>query len=257
MLLKNVQLTTKWLTIIGAVALGFVLSGCSGGGSESASAPTGSPASSGGPGSPGRPPRGGGMTPPPGMMPPGGSYGGPAAAPMVAAGGLPASTVMPGHRPDPFAPWWKDPVVPKNPPIPHPLLAGLLPTIRPAITLSTAAQVDTAVIKRTAPKYRMVGAITGASGIFALLEGPDGQKVVKPGDKLEGYTVVSIDRDSVTIEKKTPENEIIQQIIPLSDTIPSAAPGGSGSSSGYPGGPGGGYRGPGGPYGPGRGNRSD
>jgi hypothetical protein len=151
------------------------------------------------------------------------------------------------------------------PPKPLPALSPLLPEVRLAPAFPPSAlNKETAVI-REVPQYRMVGAITGSTGRFALIEGINGQLVVKPGDKVEGYTVTEIDRDSVVLER-TINGETIQQIIPLSDTIPGrganpmGGPGGGPGGPGYPGGGmypgGGGYPGGGMPPGyPGAGGR--
>jgi hypothetical protein len=84
---------------------------------------------------------------------------------------------------------------------------------------------------REVPSRRVSGIVSG-EGVFAILEGEGEPEVVKPGMRTrDGYTVVSINGDSVRLQKKE-GNVILTQVVTLSDLPPSAMPAGGGMQPG-------------------------
>ncbi len=73
---------------------------------------------------------------------------------------------------------------------------------------------------REVPSRRVSGIMSG-DGVFAILEGEGGNiEIVKPGGETkDGYKVVSINADTVTLKKKE-GNVTRTQIVPLSDIPP-------------------------------------
>jgi hypothetical protein len=119
-----------------------------------------------------------------------------------------ASGPPPPHRADPFQPWWD------NKPKP-PKVLELISPIRVAITNTSAPILQPNIEIQEVPNRRVAGILSG-NGVYALIEGPDGQAVVKPGDTLDEYRVASIDADSVTLRRKV-GNQTFTQVVPLTD----------------------------------------
>lgn len=65
------------------------------------------------------------------------------------------------------------------------------------------------------PNRRVAGIVTGV-GVYALVEGPDGTTVVRPGDTLGEYRVENITPTSVVL-KRTVGNQVFTQVVPLTD----------------------------------------
>ncbi len=243
----------KWGSLALALGITLLIAGCSGGGSDNSSSSQSSSASSAPSGPPVRGGAMGGM--PGGMMPPGvmppsmGMASTSSNSGQSSASSKPANTTPPSHREDPFSFNWgrytrTGWLPPSPPPKPLPPVEPMLPVVRVAPNFGVQQVTKAQPIIHEVPQYRMVGAISGSTGRFALIEGVNGQVVVKPGDKVEGYTVTRIEPDSVVIERQV-NGQTIQQVIPLSDTIP-------GVQNNRPGGPMG-TMGPRGPMGPGGG----
>jgi hypothetical protein len=171
--------------------------------------------------------------------------------------GVPGATATPGQTPpvvvklpyrprrDPFALKWRIPP-------PPPYVFNEVEPIRIASPgVVTPPPPNTEV--REVPSRRVSGIMSG-DGVFAILEGTDGEpEIVKPGSETrDGYKVVSIKAETVTLRKK--EGNIIRtQIVPLTDIPPGQAPqvGGAGRFGSGARGPGGaptagGLSGPGG-----------
>ena len=69
------------------------------------------------------------------------------------------------------------------------------------------------------PNRRVAGILSG-NGVYALVDGPEGQSVVKPGDTLGEYRVASINSDSVTLKRTVKYGDTSQtytQVVPLTD----------------------------------------
>lgn len=164
-----------------------------------------------------------------------GGAGGAAPAAGGAAGGGPADPSKPRDaRVDPFKPWWDT-----NPPPPVQELVG---DWRIATYESVLPEPERRAEVQEVPDRRVAGILTG-NGSWALLDGPDGQAVVKPGDMVGEYRVDSINQDSVVLKRKV-GNRTFTQVVPLSDAGSSptgGAPAGGGVPGGFLGGrPGGG-----------------
>ncbi len=166
--------------------------------------------------------------------PMGGPMGGPAAGapagPGWAAGGGAAgpkvTTKPPNARPDPFAPWWS------TTPPPPPAIT-LVEPYRIATREAGVKPVEETVEVQEVPNRRVAGIATGA-GVYALVEGPEGQSVVKAGDMLGDYRVESIRSRSIVLTRKV-GNVSYTQEVPLTDvgsqrTAAPAAPGGPGGA---------------------------
>jgi hypothetical protein len=95
------------------------------------------------------------------------------------------------------------------------------------------------------PTRRVSGIMTG-DGVYAILEsGTSEPEIVKPGSlTTDGYRVISINADSVKLQRKD-GNYLLTQIVPLSDIPPGSAT----VTAGYRGGFQGGYPGGGNPGG--------
>lgn len=241
------------------------------------------------PGAPGKAPGAGGKKDPfapkgPGaQMPgqPGGPKGGPGrGGPISRGGGAPGAPGAPGKLPgapgaagaagavatlppikskrkfDPFVIDWK-----KLPPPPY-IFDNIVGPVRVASVDVEIPPVGEVTV-REVPNRRVSGIMSG-DGVFAILEAADGSvpDIVKPGmTTKDGYKVVSITADSVTLERKDGNVTRTQQV-PLTDQSfggASATGGGGlfggGNQTGRPGGLGtpGGLPGSGGPRRPIRG----
>lgn len=167
----------------------------------------------------------------------------------AAAPGKPApgatSAVPPAHRPDPFKPWWN------TTPPPTPVLSEIAPA-RIAMYGSERPEIQPGIEIHEVPTRRVAGVLSG-SGVYALLDGPEGQIVVKPGDPVGDYRVDSITGDAVTLKRvvKLPAGgtQTYTQVIPLTDQGASVsqysgpAMGAPGMGAGRPPFMGGGFRG--------------
>jgi hypothetical protein len=133
----------------------------------------------------------------------GGAGGGqqPAAGPKV-------TTKPPNARPDPFAPWWS--TVPPPPPA-----ITLVEPYRIATRETGIKPPEEKVEVQEVPNRRVAGIATGA-GVYALVEGPEGQTVVKAGDMLGEYRVESIKARSIVLTRKV-GNVSYTQEVPLTD----------------------------------------
>jgi len=173
----------------------------------------------GGPGMMGGPPGTGGMMPPGMGGMGGGGFGAPAGGQQTASAGPPPKDTTPpaSRRADPFAPWWKP-----QPPPPPPAISLVAP-IRIA-THSSEPPKEVTIQVQEVPNRRVAGILTG-NGVYALIEGPEGAAVVKPGDPLGDYRVESINANSVTLKKKE-NNRVYTQVVPLTDAGSQAASGG-------------------------------
>lgn len=172
-----------------------------------------------------------GQVPGTGVAP--GAPGAPGAQQPGTAGTM-ASAAAPGARQDPFKPWW--------PPPPPPPAITLVSPIRIARMDVTQPPTETIRIQEV-PDRRVSGILTG-SGVMALLEGPEGPQVVRPGDMVGEYRVEQIESTSVTLKRKV-GNQEFTQVVPLTDagstTRPATgggAPGGAMGPGGVPGLPG-------------------
>lgn len=199
-------------------------------------------------GAPGQRPSPAGQPQPAGQAARGGIFSNkPAAA--TSAGGMRAAPGQPGAAP---APVYKPPYNPRRDPFaliwkippPPPYVFNEVQPVRIASANVTAPPPPNTEI-REVPSRRVSGIMSG-DGVFAILEGAEGDpEIVKPGSETrDGYKVISISADTVTLRKKE-GNVTRTQIVPLSDIPPGqqAQIGGAGRF----GGPGGGPGGPGGP----------
>lgn len=165
---------------------------------------------------------------PAGAAPAGGVQGAPGQAPPV--------VYRPPYTPrkDPFKLIWKIPP-------PPPYVFNEVQVIREASVAAVTPPPPNTEI-REVPSRRVSGIMSG-DGVFAILEGAGTEpEIVKPGSETrDGYKVISISADTVTLRKKE-GNITYTQVVPLSDIPPGQQPqvGGAGRF-GYPGG------GPGGP----------
>ena len=152
--------------------------------------------------------------------PGGAAPNGPAGAPTVAAN-LPYKP-----RRDPMRVDWTIPPPPPN-------IFGEVEPLRVATyNIVTPPPIDTEV--REVPTRRVSGIMSG-DGVFAIIDnGGDSQEIVKPGvETSDGYKVVSINSDSVKLQKKE-GNLLRTQVVMLSDisTNPSSGGGLSGRMGG-------------------------
>lgn len=225
--------------LAGAALLGMVMAGC-GGGEDTGTTSTASGPRTGGREEEDDPaqtsPGGGGAgqmstAMPPGMMGGGGGGAQPAAP---AQGAAPKETARPSaRRADPFAPWWD------STPPPPPVLAQI-PMIRIAtFKVEPPPEVPVEIIET--PTRRVAGILSG-QGVYALVEGPEGQTVVKPGDMLGDYRVESINATSISLKRKV-GNRTYRQTVPLTDIGSSNVPRFGGGAPFPPGGPGPGFGG--------------
>jgi hypothetical protein len=198
-----------WGSLLRIGILGMLLAGC-GGDKPADTASSATPATTAGQNSGGMPMGSGGMQ---GMNPMGGGPMGGGARGSGAAAAPPvklADTAPPAHRPDPYKPWWVTP--------PPPVLSTV-PAVRIA-ALDTALRPERNEVEiKEIPNRRVAGILSG-HGVYALLDGPEGQQVVKPGDSVGDYRVDSINSDSVTLKKVVKVGETTQtytQVVPLSD----------------------------------------
>lgn len=168
---------------------------------------------------------------------PGGVFGNP--SPAQAAGGMtggtakasPPKKLLPIKTvPDPFLVTWK-----KAPPPPY-VFERVEPIRLASVGVATPPPPNTEI--REVPRMRVSGIMTG-NGVYAILEGGGAEpEIVKPGSRTkDGYRVVSINADSVKLQKKQ-GNIILTQVVPLTDVPINGA-----QTAGYPGG---GYPGMGG-----------
>ncbi len=86
------------------------------------------------------------------------------------------------------------------------------------------------------PNRRVAGIGTG-EGVYALIEGPEGQTVVRPGDTLGDYRVEAIKARSVVLKRKV-GNVTYTQEVPLTDVGSMARTSFVGGMRGAPGGAG-------------------
>lgn len=142
---------------------------------------------------------------------------------------------------DPFYPIW----VVKIPP---PAVFDAVQPIRIASAdVSAPPPVNTEV--REVPLRRVSGIMNG-EGVYAILEGDGDPEIVKPGSKTrDGYRVVSINSDSVKLQKRE-GNLLYTQLVKLTD-VPVTGAQTAAFRGGYPGAGGMGGRYPGMPGGPG------
>ncbi len=230
--------------IIAGASIGLFalfLTGCGGNNSDESSAPPVIPpkspktaAAASGDTDTASTPAGGAVTPAPGGVfsntPGGAAPKGAAGAPTVAAN-LPYKP-----RRDPTYVDWKIPPPPPN-------IFGEVEPLRVATyNIVTPPPINTEV--REVPTRRVSGIMSG-DGVFAILESGSGNpEIVKPGvETSDGYKVVSINSDSVKLQKKE-GNLIRTQVVPLSDISTNPSTGGGGLA-GRMGGVGGGLMGAG------------
>jgi hypothetical protein len=163
------------------------------------------------------------------------------AAPGAAPGAVPGAAqnvvYKPPFRPrkDPFALKWKIPP-------PPPYVFNEIQPVRVASFQVTAPPPPNTEV-REVPSRRVSGIMSG-DGVFAIMESEGGEiEIVKPGSETkDGYKVVSIGSDTVTLKKKV-GNVTYTQVVPLTDILPGQQPqigGGGRFSGGRFGGPGGG-----------------
>lgn len=253
MVLKPYLFERWWSLWIGMVIACLLLSGCAGGGGtdtsttgttgtqttgtvrpplddEATGTPMGGPA-----GAPGMMPGGpmGGMPGMPPMMGPGGmgmgfgAMGGGMRTAEAPAAQPPKNKAMPpNRRPDPFKPWW-DTSIP-----PRPVLE-IVPPLRLAVR-DTVTPPEEKVEIQEVPNRRVAGILSGV-GVYALIEGPEGLSIVKPGDMVGEYRVQAINPRSVTL-RRTFGNQIFTQVVPLTDVTTAGQF--RGVAPGTPGGPG-------------------
>lgn len=222
-----------------------VLAGCGGGGDEgTAPADTGSTSAASGSGDAGTVP------PPPGMQMGGMGSGGAdplsgaptgmggmgSGAPMGAGGetapaaeGPQVTSKPPNPRMDPFAPWWN--TVPPPPPA-----ITLVEPYRIATRETGYKPPEQKIEIQETPDQRVAGIATGL-GVYALLEGPSGQVVVRPGDMVGDYRVEAIRSRSVIL-KRVVGNVTYTQEVPLTDVGSTRARSFIGGAPGAPGGSG-------------------
>ena len=227
----------KHRKIIGAASLGLIavfLTGC-GGKDESASpAPATGAKATIDPDNPdgtiaATPPISGSMgavTPPLRGAAPAGGMKGVAAGQPGGKDSKPVARLPYDPRRDPFFVPWKLPPAPPN------IFTEVQPLRVATYNVVTPAPPNTEV--REIPTRRVSGIMSG-DGVFAILESGAGiPEIVKPGMQTsDGYMVVSINSDSVKLQKKE-GNFVYTQIVPLSDlaTNPSAGGGGMGGRLG-------------------------
>jgi hypothetical protein len=236
MLQAQSQQSRIWIGLAAAAIGSVALIGCGGGG-DTAGDTSQQPQATGGGGA-----KGGAGGPVTNKMGGGGLPGGAGAAQQQVATVKPTATNVPFKaRRDPFSPWFN--TIP-----PPPNVLTLVEPVRIALAGTTAPEVQPGVEIQEAPTRRVAGILTG-NGVYALLDGGPKAEVVKPGDLLDdGYQVVKIDSNSVTLRKKV-ASQTYTQVVPLTDaggTSLAAAPGmGGGAGPGF--GPGFGRGGGGGP----------
>jgi len=232
----------KHTKIIGAASLGLIavfLTGC--GGSDESASPA--PAVGTAQTDPDNPDGGavapmpsaggtmGGVTPQPGgAAVPAGGMGKFAAGQLGGKDGKAVASLPYNPRRDPFFVPWQVPPPPPN------IFTEVQPLRIATYNVVTPTPPNTEV--REIPNRRVSGIMSG-DGVFAILEsGTKDPEIVKPGMLTsDGYTVVSINADSVKLQKKE-GNFIYTQVVPLSDlpTNPSAGGMGGGRLGGGMGG---------------------
>lgn len=214
----NRQLLVQRISLCASLCAGtLLLAGCGGKQDDTAAAPVtpgaGKQASNGAPSIRAqRQAAGGGV--------PGAPQGTPGAIPGSRPGGLaggapqsdPFQVASAGGRTpnkkDPFFPTWHtDP--------PPPYIFGEITPIRVADQQIETPPVGDVTV-REVPTRRVSGIMSG-DGIYAIIEQNGESEIVKPGSRTkDGYTVVSIDNDTVKLRRK--DNNIIRtQTVPLSD----------------------------------------
>lgn len=143
---------------------------------------------------------------PMGMTP--GAGGAATGSPEAAAAGPRVTTRPPSTRPDPFKPWW-------NTTPPPPPAITLVEPYRIATRESVIRPPEEKIEVSEVPNRRVAGIATG-QGVYALIEGPEGQNVVRPGDMLGDYRVEAIRSRSVILKRKV-GNVTYTQEVPLTD----------------------------------------
>jgi len=157
---------------------------------------------------------------------PGGGAGFPGAGGAQTASAPKNVTPPPGARLDPFKPYWN--TVPPPPPV----LSFVTP-VRIADDHTTAPKEEPGIEIREVPTRRIAGILNG-NGVYALIDDAGKQDVIRPGQKLDdGYEVVLIGHDSVTLKKKV-GSQTFTQIVPLTDagSVPNAGAPSGGSMGG-------------------------
>lgn len=168
-----------------------------------------------------------GMQTPGGQASPGAAAGAPAAPPKKIVSNI-------RHPKDPFFVTWK-----VKPPPPY-VFDQVEPIRLASRDIEAPPPPNTEV--REVPGRRVSGIMSG-EGVFAILEGAGDVEIVKPGSETkDGYRVVSINADSVKLQKKE-GNVLRTQVVMLSDIPPGAQtasyqPGGGFGEPGMPGRPG-------------------
>lgn len=112
--------------------------------------------------------------------------------------------------------------------------------VRVAITDSAAKENQPGIEIKEVPNRRVAGILSG-NGVYALIDGPEGQTVVKPGDMIDDYRVAAINPDSVVLKKEVKVGSLKQtftQVVPLTDVGTSMGGQTRGPVYGGPGGPG-------------------
>jgi len=130
---------------------------------------------------------------------------------------------------DPFAPWWN--TVPPPPPA-----ITLVEPYRIATRETGYKPPEQKIEIQETPDQRVAGIATGL-GVYALLEGPSGQVVVRPGDMVGDYRVEAIRSRSVIL-KRVVGNVTYTQEVPLTDVGSTRARPFIGGAPGAPGGSG-------------------
>ncbi len=159
----------------------------------------------------------------------------------AAAQGPKVTSKPPNARPDPFAPWW-------NTTPPPPPAITLVEPYRIATRESVIRPPEEKIEVEEVPNRRVAGIATG-QGVYALIEGPEGQNVVRPGDMLGDYRVEAIRSRSVVLKRKV-GNVTYTQEVPLTDVGSQPRTSYVGGLRGGPGGAGMMFRGGGGGYAP-------
>lgn len=118
----------------------------------------------------------------------------------------PANTSpAPRFRSDPMKPWWDT-----RPKVPS-VLTRVSP-VRIAIPSTPPKEREGAVVFASRTGWRVSGILAG-SGVLALLDGPEGSYVVRPGQTLDdGFRVETIAADAVTLTKTEGRRSIVESI---------------------------------------------
>jgi hypothetical protein len=151
---------------------------------------------------------GGGAAPSSAASPAAGAIPGASQATQVAGTPPADSSKPPKRRRDPFAPWWDTNPVP-------PVLSLISPVRLAPPHVGEKPPEQKNVEIQEPPTLRVSGMMTG-SGVYALLEGAEGQLVVKPGDSVGAYRVESI-RPSAVVLKRQSGHITYTMVVPLSD----------------------------------------